>query len=146
MRNLLIIVLLFSISSCLVSNKHQHKERKVVLSLQNSPCKGNCHVYKIIFYSDGIGLLNDIKNTKKRKEYFNYSISDLNKIILYSKEIKFTEIGNKYFNRGLQDLQVKTIVINGHSVKYNENPSLELRELYNKITIILPAQYKYLYH
>ena len=146
MRNFLIIVLLFSISACLVSNNHQHKERKVVLSLQNSPCKGNCHVYKITFYSDGIGLFNDIKNTKKSKEYFKYSISDLDKIILYSKEIKFSEIGNKYFNRGLQDLQVKTIVINGQSVKHNENPSLDLRELYNKISIILPAQYKYLYH
>ena len=68
MRNFLIIVLLFSISACLVSNNHQHKEyRKVVLSLQNSPCKGNCHVYKITFYSDGIGLFNDIKNTKKSK-------------------------------------------------------------------------------
>ena len=146
MRNLLIIVLLFSISSCLVSHKNQHNERKVVLTLQKSPCRGNCHVYKITFYSDGIGLFNDIKNTKKSKEYFKYSTSDLDKIILYSKEIKFSEIGNKYFNRGLQDLQVKTIVINGQSVKHNENPSADLRELYNKISIILPAQYKYLYH
>ena len=78
--------------------------------------------------------------SKTKTEYFKYSISDLDKIILYSKEIKFSEIGNKYFNRGLQDLVVKTIVINGHSVKYNENPSLELRELYNKISIILPTQ------
>ena len=145
MRNFHIIVLLFSISACLVTNNHQHKERKVVLSLQNSPCKGNCHVYKITFYSDGVGLFNYIKNTKKSKEYFKYSTSDLDKIILYSKEIKFSEIGNKYFNRGLQDLVVKTIVINGHSVKYNENPSLELRELCNKILLVLPADYQHLY-
>tara|TARA_Y100001954_G_scaffold218533_1_gene251799 strand:- start:129 stop:560 length:432 start_codon:yes stop_codon:yes gene_type:complete len=143
MRNLLIIVLLFSISSCLVSNSRQHNEKKEILSLKSSPCKGNCHVYKITFYSDGIGIFNDIKN--KRQEYFKYSISDLDKIILYSKEIKFSEVKNKYFNRGLQDLVVKTIVINGHSVKYNENPSLELRELCNKILLVLPADYQYLY-
>ena len=65
--------------------------------------------------------------SKTRKEYFKYSTSELDKIILYSKEIKFSEIKNKYFNRGLQDLVAKTIVINGHSVKYNENPSLELK-------------------
>ena len=122
MRNLLIIVLLFSISSCLISKNKQNNEKSVVLSLQSSPCKGICHEYKIRFYSDGIGLFNDIKN--KRKEYFKYSTSELDKIILYSKEIKFSEIKNKYFNRGLQDLVVKTIVINGHSVIYNENPSL----------------------
>ena len=143
MRNLLIIVLLFSISSCLVSNNRQHNEKKEILSLKSSPCKGNCHVYKITFYSDGIGIFNDIKN--KRQEHFKYSISDLDKIILYSKEIKFSEVKNKYFNRGLQDLVVKTIVINGHSVKYNENPSLELRELCNKILLVLPADYQYLY-
>lgn len=143
MRNLLIIVLLFSISSCLVSNNRQHNEKKEILSLKSSPCKGNCHVYKITLYSDGIGIFNDIKN--KRQEHFKYSISDLDKIILYSKEIKFSEVKNKYFNRGLQDLVVKTIVINGHSVKYNENPSLELRELCNKILLVLPADYQYLY-
>ena len=143
MRNLLIIVLLFSISSCLVSNNEQHNKKKEILSLKSSPCKGNCHVYKITFYSDGIGIFNDIKN--KRQEHFKYSISDLDKIILYSKEIKFSEVKNKYFNRGLQDLVVKTIVINGHSVKYNENPSLELRELCNKILLVLPADYQYLY-
>ena len=139
MRNLLIIVLLFSISSCLVSHKNQHNERKVVLTLQKSPCRGNCHVYKITFYSDGIGLFNDIK--KNEKSCFKYSKNNLDKIILYAKEIKFSEIGNKYFNRGLQDLQIKTIVINGDSVKYNENPSQEIIELYNKISIILPKQY-----
>lgn len=144
MKNLLIIVLLFSISSCLISKNKQLNEKSVVLSLQSSPCKGNCHVYKIRFYSDGIGLFNDIKN--KRKEYFKYSTSELDKIVLYSKEIKFSEIKNKYFNRGLQDLVVKTIVINGNSVKYNENPSLELKELYNKISIVLPAHYQSLYY
>ena len=133
MKNLIIIVLLFSLDSCIVSNNHKHKERKVVLSLQNFPCKGNCLEYKITFYSDGTGFFNDIK--KNRKKYFKYSSYDLDKIILYSEEIKFSEIGNKYFNRGLQDLQVKTIVINGQSVKHNENPSLDLRELYNKISI-----------
>ena len=143
MRNLLIIVLLFSISSCLVSNNRQYNEKKEILSLKSSPCKGYCHVYKITFYSDGIGIFNDIKN--KRQEHFKYSISDLDKIILYSKEIKFSEVKNKYFNRGLQDLVVKTIVINGNSVKYNENPSLELRELCNKILLVLPADYQYLY-
>ena len=89
-------------------------------------------------------MFNDIKN--KRKEYFKYSTSELDKIILYSKEIKFSEIKNKYFNRGLQDLVVKTIVINGNTVKYNENPSLELKELFNKISIILPTHYQYLYY
>ena len=109
--------------------------------MQNFPCKGNCPVYKVTFYSDGTGVFNYIKNTKKGKDYFKYSIADLDEIILYSEKIKFSEIGNKYYNSGLQDLQIKTILIKEHSVKYNENPPEELRELYNKISIILPVEY-----
>ena len=109
MRNLLIIVLIFYVSSCLVSKTNKHKEGKIVLSIQNSSCKGNCLIYKLTFYSNGKGVFNDIKN--KREDRFKYSTNDLDKIIIYSEQIKFSEIGNKYYNIGLQDIQVKTIII-----------------------------------
>ena len=133
MKNL-IIFLYFLYLFLVLKNKY----RKIVLSIK-FPWKGP--VYKVTFYSDGTGVFNYIKNTKKRKDYFKYSTADLDEIILYSEKIKFSEIGNKYYNSGLQDLQIKTIVIKEHSVKYNENPPEELRELYNKISIILPVEY-----
>ena len=64
-------------------------------------------------------------------------------IIKISEEIKFSEIKNRYYNKGLQDLQIKKIFINGNSVVFNETPSDELINIYNKIKSIVYDKKEY---
>ena len=134
MRQLLFIVLLFSLCSCGVIQNNICKKKEVIASIQTSPCRGTCSVYKTIFYSDGTGVFNGIKNTVLGTQNFVYTLEEMENIIEFSKEINFSDIGDKYYNRGLQDLQISTITIKGKSVKYNENPPPELRKLFGKFT------------
>jgi len=134
MKQLLLIVLLFSLCSCGVIQNNICKKKEVIASIQTSPCRGTCSVYKTIFYSDGTGVFNGIKNTVLGTKNFVYTLEEMENIIEFSKEINFSDIGDKYYNRGLQDLQISTITIKGKSVKYNENPPPELRKLFGKFT------------
>jgi len=134
MKQLLFIVLLFSLCSCGVIQNNICKKKEVIASIQTSPCRGTCSVYKTIFYSDGTGVFNGIKNTVLGTKNFVYTLEEMENIIEFSKEINFSDIGDKYYNRGLQDLQISTITIKGKSVKYNENPPPELRKLFGKFT------------
>ncbi len=133
MRSISLAFFIFSIFSC---SYHKNINKEIILSIEQSTCNGNCSAFKIIYYSDGTGVYNGIKNTTLGVQYFNYSISDLKEIIKISEKIKFSELENKYYNKGLQDLQVKKIYINGNSVIFNETPSDELINIYNKIKSI----------
>ena len=139
MRQLLFIVLLFSLCSCGVIQNNICKKKEVIASIQTSPCRGTCSVYKTIFYSDGTGVFNGIKNTVLGTKNFVYTLEEMENIIEFSKEINFSDIGDKYYNRGLQDLQISTITIKGKSVKYNENPPTELRKLFEGFAFIFPT-------
>ena len=134
MRLISLAFFIFSIFSC---SHHKNINKEIIVSLEQSACNGNCPVFKITFYSDGTGEYNGIKNTTLGKQYFNYSINDLKEIIKISEKIKFSELENKYYSKGLQDLQIKKIYINGNSVVFNETPSDELINIYNKIKSIV---------
>ena len=139
MRQLLFIVLLFSLCSCGVIQNNCCKKKEVIASIQTSPCRGTCSVYKTIFYSNGTGVFNGIKITVLGTQNFEYSLEKMETILQFAKEINFSEIGNKYYNRGLQDLQISIITIKGESVKYNENPPPELRKLFEGFAFIFPT-------
>ena len=130
MRQILIIIIFFSLSSC-STLKNIEKKRDVISYIHNSPCNGTCDFYKIIFYSDGTGVKYD--KTKNKETYFKFSLSDFKEILLLADNIELSKIGNKYYNRGLQDIQVKTIFINGKSIKFNEDPPFEIIQLYKRI-------------
>ena len=140
MRSISLAFFIFSIFSC---SNHKNINKEIVLSIEQSTCNGNCPAFKITYYSDGTGVYNGIKYTTLGKQHFNYSISDLKEIIKISEKIKFSEIENKYFNKGLQDLQIKKIFINGNSVVFNERPSDELINIYNKIKSIVKDKKEY---
>ena len=139
MRQLLFIVLLFSLCSCGVIQNNCCKKKEVIASIQTSPCRGTCSVYKTIFYSDGTGVFNGIKNTVLGTQNFVYTLEEMENILEFAKEINFSDLGDKYYNRGLQDLQISIITIKGESVKYNENPPPELRKLFEGFAFIFPT-------
>ena len=140
MRSISLVFFIFSIFSC---SNHKNINKEIVLSIEQSTCNGNCPAFKITYYSDGTGVYNGIKNTTLGKLYFNYSIIDLKEIIKISEKIEFSDLKNKYYNKGLQDLQVKKIYINGNSVVFNETPSDELINIYNKIKSIFNDKKEY---
>ena len=108
MRFISLAFFIFSIFSC---SHHKNINKEIIVSLEQSACNGNCPVFKITFYSDGTGVYNGIMNTNLGKRYFNYSISDLKEIIKISEKIKFSELENKYYSKGLQDLQIKKFIL-----------------------------------
>ena len=138
MRQLLFIVMLFSISSCTTfknnSNIFSFSESKdLIISLQREACYGTCPIYKIEVYNDGSGVYTGtqfVENIGIR--IFNLSENQINLILTQAESIKFTNMKEEY-SQPISDLPTTIIQIKDKRIKNHIGAPKTLKNLENLI-------------
>ena len=116
MKQLLFIVLLFSLSSCGTFKKNVNistlsESKDLIISLQRGACYGTCPIYRIEIYSDGSGIYTGTRFVEHiGLSIFNLSETELNLILSTAKEIGFSNMKNEY-SEPISDLPTTFIQI-----------------------------------
>lgn len=95
---LLMVMLLFP--SCKINKidfHHLERNGEVILSMERTPCYGDCPVYSIKLYSNGLLLYNGEKFTDKTGCFYGkVSDREINQFNTYILEAGFFDLENKY--------------------------------------------------
>ena len=107
MRQLLFIVLLFSISSCGTFKKNTNtftfsESKDLIISLQRGACYGTCPIYKIQIYTDGSGIYTGTRFVENIGVIeFSLSENQINLILTQAEAIGFKNMKEEYIiNQG----------------------------------------------
>lgn len=143
MKQLLLIVLLFSISSCsfhkLCKNPESNywqrfqltsgQETQKIISLQRTSCFGTCPIYKIIILSDGSAKYEGVKFVDK-KGVVNFTLTEeqIKSIFKKANEIEYFKLKDQYIEK-ISDLPTTYIQILDKQIKDYAGAPKELKEL-----------------
>ena len=138
MRQLLFIVLLFSISSCGTFKKNTNiftftESKDLIISLQRGACYGTCPIYKIQIYTDGSGIYTGTRFVENIGVIvFSLSENQINLILTQAEAIGFKNMKEEY-SEPISDLPTTFIQIKDKKIRDYVGAPSELRELENLI-------------